>query len=169
MVTLTGLSPKNSTNIGPGDFGESARGEKRTTGWKSKEKAPLRSRMRGWADESENHALVPSQCERLPTEVNTKDGIVTLKVQPPARHKKDLTTEYAKDVEGVKDVKNEMTVTKTRQRRVNGVKIVKNRMAIIVRVQDQRKGRRLIKQKESEHEGGANEKRFFLLLSMGKQ
>ena len=26
---------------------------------------------------------------------------------------KDLTTEYAKDVEGVKDVKNEMTVTKT--------------------------------------------------------
>ena len=26
---------------------------------------------------------------------------------------KDLTTEYAKDVEGVKDVKNEMTIAKT--------------------------------------------------------
>ena len=47
------------------------------------------------------------------TEVNTKDGIVTLKGDADNQAQKDLTTEYAKDVEGVKDVNNEMTVTKT--------------------------------------------------------
>jgi len=47
------------------------------------------------------------------TEVNTKDGIVTLRGEATSLAQKDLTTEYAKDVDGVKDVKNEMTVTKT--------------------------------------------------------
>jgi hyperosmotically inducible protein len=47
------------------------------------------------------------------TEVNTKDGIVTLKGDADNQAQKDLTTEYAKDVDGVKDVKNEMTVSKT--------------------------------------------------------
>jgi hyperosmotically inducible protein len=45
------------------------------------------------------------------TEVNTKDGIVTLKGDADNQAQKDLTTEYAKDVEGVKDVRNEMTVS----------------------------------------------------------
>jgi hyperosmotically inducible protein len=47
------------------------------------------------------------------TEVNTKNGIVTLKGDADNQAQKDLTTEYAKDVEGVKDVQNEMTVSKT--------------------------------------------------------
>ena len=47
------------------------------------------------------------------TEVDTKNGIVTLKGEPDNQAQKDLTTEYAKDVDGVKDVKNEMTVSKT--------------------------------------------------------
>jgi osmotically-inducible protein OsmY len=47
------------------------------------------------------------------TEVNTKDGIVTLQGKATSQAQKDLTTEYAKDVEGVKDVKNEMTIAKT--------------------------------------------------------
>ena len=45
------------------------------------------------------------------TEVNdVKDGIVTLQGEATSQAQKDLTTEYAKDVEGVKGVKNEMTV-----------------------------------------------------------
>ena len=44
------------------------------------------------------------------TEVYVKDGIVTLKGEAASQAQKDLTTEFAKDVEGVKDVKNEMTV-----------------------------------------------------------
>jgi osmotically-inducible protein OsmY len=47
------------------------------------------------------------------TEVKTRDGIVTLRGEAESQAQKDLTTEYAKDVEGVKDVKNEMTAGKT--------------------------------------------------------
>jgi len=47
------------------------------------------------------------------TEINVKDGIVTLRGEASSQAQKDLTTEYARDVEGVKDVKNEMTVAKT--------------------------------------------------------
>jgi hyperosmotically inducible protein len=59
------------------------------------------------------------------TEVDTKDGIVTLKGDATSQAQKDLTTEYAKDVEGVKDVNNEMTVTKTSKKahRTAGEKI----------------------------------------------
>jgi len=46
-------------------------------------------------------------------EVSTTDGIVTLQGKATSQAQKDLTTEYAKDVEGVKDVKNEMTIAKT--------------------------------------------------------
>lgn len=46
------------------------------------------------------------------TEVKTKDGVVTLQGKAANEAQKDLTTEYAKDVEGVKGVNNEMTVGK---------------------------------------------------------
>jgi osmotically-inducible protein OsmY len=46
------------------------------------------------------------------TEVDTKAGIVTLQGKAVNEAQKDLTTEYAKDVEGVKGVNNEMTVGK---------------------------------------------------------
>jgi hyperosmotically inducible periplasmic protein len=45
--------------------------------------------------------------------VNVKDGIVTLSGEASSQAQKELTAEYAKDVEGVKEVKNEMTVAKT--------------------------------------------------------
>ena len=51
------------------------------------------------------------------TEVNVKDGIVTLRGEAANQAQKNLTSEYAKDVEGVKDVKNEMTVAKTSAKR----------------------------------------------------
>ncbi|MBK5276704.1 MAG: BON domain-containing protein [Desulfuromonadales bacterium] len=46
------------------------------------------------------------------TSVDVKDGIVTLRGDAASKAQKDLTTEYAMEVEGVKGVKNEMTVTK---------------------------------------------------------
>jgi len=60
----------------------------------------------------------------ITTEVDVKDGIVTLRGDAASQAQKELTTEYAKDVEGVKDVKNEMTVTKTSKKtRTVGEKI----------------------------------------------
>jgi len=45
------------------------------------------------------------------TEVAVKDGIVTLWGDTASQSQKDLTTEYARDIEGVKEVKNEMIVS----------------------------------------------------------
>lgn len=58
------------------------------------------------------------------TEVDVKNGIVTLRGDATSDAQKELTTEYAKDVEGVKEVNNEMTVTKpTKKARTVGEKI----------------------------------------------
>jgi len=57
-------------------------------------------------------------------EVDVKDGIVTLRGDAASLAQKELATEYAKDVEGVKAVNNEMTMTKTPEKtRTVGEKI----------------------------------------------
>jgi len=45
------------------------------------------------------------------TNIYVKDGIVTLRGDVASKAQKALTTEYTKDVEGVKDVNNEMIVS----------------------------------------------------------
>jgi len=45
------------------------------------------------------------------TEVYVKDGVVTLKGVAASQAQKDLTTEYAKDIDGVKGVENEITLS----------------------------------------------------------
>ena len=59
------------------------------------------------------------------TEVDVKDGVVTLRGTATSQAQKDLTAEYARDVDGVKDVKNEMTLSKAgkRTQRTAGEKI----------------------------------------------
>lgn len=47
------------------------------------------------------------------TDVNVKNGVVTLSGEALNQAQKDLTSEYAKDVEGVKEVNNEMSVGTT--------------------------------------------------------
>ncbi|MBF0484374.1 MAG: BON domain-containing protein [Candidatus Omnitrophica bacterium] len=49
----------------------------------------------------------------LNTKVSVTDGIVTLKGEANSQAQKDLTSEYAKDIKNVKDVKNEMTIAAT--------------------------------------------------------
>ena len=49
----------------------------------------------------------------IKTDVAVTDGIVTLQGEAENQAQKDLAGEYAKDVEGVKEVKNEMTIAKT--------------------------------------------------------
>ena len=46
------------------------------------------------------------------TEVYVKEGVVTLKGVAANQAQKDLTTEYAKDIDGVKGVENEIVVSK---------------------------------------------------------
>lgn len=47
------------------------------------------------------------------TEVDVKDGIVTLKGEASSIAQKDLATQYAQDIDGVKDVNNEMSIATT--------------------------------------------------------
>lgn len=58
------------------------------------------------------------------TEVAVKDGVVTLRGYAASQAQKELTTEYSKDVDGVKNVINEMTVkTPAKSPRTVGAKI----------------------------------------------
>ncbi len=54
--------------------------------------------------------LFHSNVNAIETEVSAKEGVVTLRGDAANKAQKDLATEYAKDVEGVKSVQNEMTV-----------------------------------------------------------
>jgi hyperosmotically inducible periplasmic protein len=47
------------------------------------------------------------------TSVYTKDGVVTLQGEATSMAQKELTTEYAKDIDNVKEVKNDMTIAAT--------------------------------------------------------
>ena len=57
--------------------------------------------------------LFHKNVDSLATEVSAENGIITLRGNAASMAQKDLTTEYAMDVEGVKNVKNEMKVAKT--------------------------------------------------------
>ena len=75
-------------------------------------------------DKVKNTLLFHRSVSGLRTEVNVKNGIVTLRGEAASGAQRDLTTEYAKDVERVKDVNNEMTVAKTpKKTRTAGEKI----------------------------------------------
>jgi hyperosmotically inducible protein len=65
-----------------------------------------------WLTSKVKTALLFHKSVSAMTEVSTKDGIVTLKGDASSQAEKNLTTEYAKDVDGVKGVTNDMTVTK---------------------------------------------------------
>ena len=67
-----------------------------------------------------NTLLFHRSVSSLKTEVNVKDGVVTLEGEATSQAQKDLATEYARDVDGVKDVKNEMIVAKGLAKDTNG-------------------------------------------------
>lgn len=59
--------------------------------------------------------LLHRNVNALKTDVVVKEGVVTLMGVASSIAQKELTTEYANDIEGVKEVKNEMTVATTHE------------------------------------------------------
>ena len=57
------------------------------------------------------------------TDISAKEGIVTLRGEASSSAQKDLTTEYAKDIDGVKEVKNEMTIAMKPVEKTMGEKV----------------------------------------------
>lgn len=68
----------------------------------------------GWLGTKVKTALLfHRNVSAIGTDVDVKDGVVSLHGEASSEAQRELTTEYAKDVEGVKEVKNEMTIAKT--------------------------------------------------------
>ena len=69
------------------------------------------------------------------TEVDVKDGIVTLRGTAANQAQKELTTEYTKDVAGAKEVKNDMVVSSPQKKvRTVGDKIDDSSITALVKM-----------------------------------
>jgi len=64
-----------------------------------------------WLREKVKVTLLFHRSVSTMTEVDVKDGVVTLRGAADSQAQKDLTADYARDVEGVKSVTNAMVVT----------------------------------------------------------
>jgi hyperosmotically inducible periplasmic protein len=72
----------------------------------------------GWISMQVKGALLYNRnVSAVKTQVFVENGIVTLKGEADSQAQKDLTGEYAKDVKGIKEVKNEMTVAKVEEKK----------------------------------------------------
>jgi hyperosmotically inducible periplasmic protein len=75
---------------------------------------PLAEHSDGWISMKVKTALMfHRHVNGFGTTVYVKDGIVTLQGEASSMAQKELTTEYAKDIDNVKEVKNDMTVAAT--------------------------------------------------------
>ena len=113
-VTLTGIVATSSHKSLAEDTVESLPGVKSVDNrLKVKGESPA-EHSDGWVSTKVKTTLLFHRNVRATkTDVNVKDGVVTLTGEASSMAQKELTTEYAKDVEGVKEVKNEMTIAKT--------------------------------------------------------
>jgi osmotically-inducible protein OsmY len=113
-VTLTGTVAENSHKSLAENTVESLPGVKSVDNQlKIKGESPA-EHSDGWVGTKVKTTLLFHRNVRATkTDVNVKDGVVTLTGEASSQAQKELTAEYASDVEGVKEVKNEMTVAKT--------------------------------------------------------
>lgn len=66
-----------------------------------------------WINMKVKSALLFHRNVSAATSVYVKDGIVTLQGEASSQAEKELTTEYAQDIDNVKEVKNNMTIAAT--------------------------------------------------------
>ena len=124
VVTLTGSVSEDSHKTLAQETVAGLPGVKTVNNMLEVQGTPPTSTSDAWLTSKVKTTLLFHRNVSTMTEVNTKEGIVTLHGDAASQAEKDLTTEYVKDVEGVKDVNNEMTVTKTAKKtRTAGEKI----------------------------------------------
>jgi osmotically-inducible protein OsmY len=113
-VTLTGLVSSESHKSLAKETVAGLPGVKSVDNKLEVKGAPSTANSDAWLKEKVHTTLLfHTSVSYVKTEVDVKDGIVTLRGNAVSQAQKELTTEYAKDVDGVKDVTNEMTVSKT--------------------------------------------------------
>jgi hyperosmotically inducible protein len=124
VVTLTGNVSEDSHKTLAQETAAGLPGVKTVNNMLEVQGTPPTATSDAWLSAKVKTTLLLHRNVSTMTEVNTKEGIITLHGDAASQAEKDLTTEYAKDVEGVIDVHNEMTVTKiAKKTRTAGEKI----------------------------------------------
>lgn len=114
VVTLTGIVADSSHKSLAQDTVESLPGVKSVDNQLTVKGESHAEHSDGWiSTKVKTTLLFHRNVSASKTDVFVKDGVVSLRGEASSQAQKELTTEYARDVEGVKEVKNEMTVAKT--------------------------------------------------------
>jgi osmotically-inducible protein OsmY len=113
VVTLAGTVPEQSHKTMAEQTTLSLPGVKSVNNQLTVTPSPANARTDAWLRERVQNTLqFHRSVSRANTDVSVTDGKVTLRGKAASEAQKQLTSEYAKDVSGVKDVDNKMTVTK---------------------------------------------------------
>ena len=111
VVTLTGTVASSSNKSLAEDTVESLPGVKSVDNQLKVKGESLAEHSDGWVSTKVKTTLLfHRNVSASGTDVYVKDGVVSLRGVAKSQAQKELTSEYARDVEGVKEVKNEMTV-----------------------------------------------------------
>ena len=111
VVTLTGTVAEASHKVLAQETAASMRGVRRVDNKLETKAEVAADNADTWIGRKVKLALLFHRNVNVAkTTVEVKDGVVTLTGEASSIAQKDLTTEYANDIEGVKVVKNEMTV-----------------------------------------------------------
>jgi len=112
VVALTGTVREESHKSLAGETVGALPGVKKVHNRLSvKEKSPARTSDAWVIAKVKAALLVHRNVSALQTDVEVRSGVVTLRGEASSDAQKELTTEYVKDIEGVKGVRNEMGVT----------------------------------------------------------
>jgi len=110
-VTLTGIVAEESRKTLAQETVAGLPGVKSVDNRLGIKGAPPTAHSDAWVSEKVRIALLLHRnVSGGTTQVHVQDGIVTLRGEASSQAQKELTTEYAEDVEGVKGVRNEMTM-----------------------------------------------------------
>ena len=114
VVTLTGMVSKESHKSMAQEILASLPGVKSVDNRLEVKGAPPSANSDAWLSEKVKATLLfHRSVSASKIEVYVNEGIVTLRGEAASESQKELAAEYAKEVEGVREVKNEMTVSKT--------------------------------------------------------
>jgi len=111
VVTLTGTASSEHHKALAEDVAQSLPGVQQVDNQLQVKRETSPAMSDGWLKTKVKAALLFHRSVSAGTEVDVNDGVVTLRGMANSPAERDLTTEYAKDVEGVKRVDNQMTVT----------------------------------------------------------
>jgi hyperosmotically inducible protein len=113
-VTLTGTVAEASHKSLAADTVESLPGVKSVDNQLKVKSGGAAEHSDGWiSTKVKTTLLFHRNVSASGTDVYVKDGVVNLRGEASSMAQKELTAEYAKDVEGVKSVNNELTIAKS--------------------------------------------------------